>query len=244
MTRAFGDLSLPAELREEREASGDPLLDALLRIFEAVISYDGADLWATIAGSQNPIVRRTFAHNPSTEAFREATTPALYLWRDTIGKARWICAGWRVRPSRLMLRWVPPTVPNSQERLRKWDPFFNLIPSSLETAIELSRHPGFVADGDLDPLAATRGSLFWDHVSVFKLEVARDEIRRQTFQVAREAAAPLLFEALDIPIELEERFEPDRRERDEVDHIDVSIGPNPTDPTAPVNDGRLNADPD
>lgn len=244
MPRAYGDLELPASLAEKGSAAGDPVLDKLLEIFTAVLVHDAGDLWQSLAGAALPLVRRTFTHDPSREAFREATTPALYLWRDQIGKARWVCAGWRVRPSRLVLRWVPPTTPNSQERLRTWDPFFNVIPSSIETAIELGRHPGFVAAGDTDPRAARLGSLIWDHLTVHKLEVAREEIRRTTFQVAREAASPLVFDALDMPLELEERFEPGRMERDELAHVDATVGPEPSDPAAPAVVGRFDFDPE
>lgn len=204
MPNRVGDLELPVPVvpAELGQATGDPVLDTLLDFFAAVITADCTAAWGTLLANQ-PVVKRRFAHNPGNEAFKPATTPALFLWRESTQRARNVTAGWRVRPSRLLLRWVPPAAV-WQEKQRRWEPFTNAVVSALDLAVERGRHPAWKHDETTEQ-GAYLGSLLYDYIRVHKLEIARDDVRRTTMSITMEGNAPALsYDVLDIPIDLEE----------------------------------------
>lgn len=209
MAHRVGDLELPVPIfpPESGLATGDPVLDTLLDFFGAVITADCGGAWATLLANQ-PVVKRRFAHNPANEAFKPQTTPALYLWRESTQRARNITAGWRVRPSRLTLRWVPPAA-IWQDKQRRWEPFTNAVVSALDLAVERGRHPAWT-HGETGEQSEFLGSLLYDYIRVHKLEIAREDVRRTTMSITMEGNAPALsYEVLDIPIDLEELVETD-----------------------------------
>jgi hypothetical protein len=210
MSDTYGGAPLQIAVPGATAAVADPVLDTLLSFFTAVINAYGGAAWTAIApGTGGKVVKSAFAHNPTDHAFKIQSTPAIYLWRDTIMKARQIAADWRVRPSRLMLRWVPFPV-YQQDRARRWEPFFNAIPSILDAAIEKGRDPSWVMPGDLDARAAAEGSLLWNFITVHKLEVAREDVKRTSMAIPIESEkGEAMTEVLDVPLELEERLNRD-----------------------------------
>ena len=250
MSDAYGMLPLPVTVAEGDVAIGDPLLDKLLAFFEAVIMHDCADAWNIASGNNGnqPLVKRTFAHNPADQAFRKMTTPALYLWRESIGTAVWRAADYRIRPSELILRWVP-FAPNSQERKRVWEPFFNAIPSALDAAVERGRNPGWMVTGDTDQMADTLGSYVYKYINVWKLLVDVSAAKRVTLTIPLEGnTPPRTFQAIDIPIGLEERLNEDSTKFGVLAYTEAAFVVPAEPPTLPLTlatvTGQLNFDPE
>ena len=251
MSDAYGSGAIPAEVPEEGAAIGDPLLDKLLEFFAAIVVRECAAAWDAASGNigNQSIVKRVFAHNPGDQAFRELTTPAMYLWRDAIGTAVWRAADYRIRPSNMTLRWVP-FMANSQDAQRRWSPIMNAVCSAIDLAIERGRDPGWIREGDDDPMADTLGSFFYSYASLWKLEMGA--ARRVMLSVPIEGQGPpRTFPAVDIPLLVEERLLEDREGRanlpgakyPDVSYVDTAIvvpAEPPTLPLAlPTNMGRF-----
>jgi hypothetical protein len=243
----YGDIGLPVPTPEEGTAQGDPLLDTLLLFFEGVLTHDCKDVWNSVSGNigNQAIVKRTFAHNPGAQAFREVTTPALYLWRGTYGSPIWKALGFRIRASELTLRWVP-FMANSQERKRIWEPVCASFHAALDIAIERGRTPGWILSGDTDPMADTLGTFLYGRAKLWKLQLA--EMSRQTMTINMEgAAANRVFEAVDFRLMVEELLVEDPAKYPEVAYAQTTLQSPAEPPTLPapltVGTGRFDFDP-
>lgn len=250
MGNQYGSLVLPVPVPDNGAAVSDPLLDKLLDFFGTVIQAECGDAWDAVSGNNGgqPLVKRVFAHDPGRQAFRPQTTPAIYLFRQTIGPGIWISHGIRKRASRLILRWIPFAA-NSQDRQRIWEPFFNAIPSALDVAVEHGRHPSWKVAGDTDENAEDLGSWLYSYIKVWQLKIAADEVQRFMMPIPMEGGSPAQeVPACDIPILLEEKLVEDPAEYDEIVHTQTTLvvpaePPDLPDPLT-VLDGRFNADPD
>lgn len=210
MADRYGDAPIDVPVSADGAAVSDPLLDTLLSFFAAVLNSHASAAWSGVTKKTGAVVvRKTYAHDPARAAFNMNETPSLFLWRESVQRARQIAADWRVRPSKLVLRWVP-TATYTQDIKRRWEPFFNAIPSVLDAAVEFGRDPSWVVQGDTDPRAATHGSYLWKYANVHKLEIGREDVTRSLFQIPVEGdREPIAIDALDVPIDLEERLERD-----------------------------------
>lgn len=209
MSDQLGNLALPVVPPEGPASIGDPVLDVLVDFMAAAIKDGAGQAWDAASGNlgNNPVTKRVFTHDPGQEAFREATLPALYLWRHSWAKERQISAGIRIRPSVLRLRWVP-LQPNSQERKRVWSPLPNAMQAVLDLAIERGRTPSWLAAGDTDPMAATFGSFLFASAQLWRLELT--SVKPVEWVLPMESPTPpTRFMGVDFELVVEERLTED-----------------------------------
>lgn len=170
-----GPLGLPAPNSDT--PLGDPLLRTLVDFLAAVINDQCGTAWQTVdPGSGTTVVTSTFTHDPVEVEFIDKQLPGLFLWRGEVGEARWIGQDYLVRPSTLQLALVMR--PTAQQRQKLRESFVNAAMSALELALEhQARTPSWIAAGDTDPLAVTRGSLLWTFLSAHSLKLGRGAMR-------------------------------------------------------------------
>lgn len=176
----YGPLQIPILEPSATDTVADPLLDVVLGFFTKILNANAGRAWKAVSGYQpggnDLVVVSTFTWNPEEEEgteFNSRDLPALFMWRETIDGSAWIAADYYVRPSKLVMLWVPPNVVQA-ERAR-WRPFINAIASIIDGITDPDgRDPSYVVPGDDDPAASYLGSLLWKQLpNLFSFDVSR-----------------------------------------------------------------------
>lgn len=130
MAHQVGGLKLPAIATDP---PGAPFLGVLLDGFQSTLErYCGA-AWEAIAPGE-PIVRKTFAHNPEEGDFKSGDLPTLYLWVDSIPQHTRFADGIKLRTQLLHALWVMP--PSNAQRKQERDAFWSAMDAALWTIID------------------------------------------------------------------------------------------------------------
>jgi hypothetical protein len=202
----IGALALPAEPPEDGCATiADPALDMIGAFVAGVWRRYAGEAWSKIAPKE-PIVRNVFKHDPEEYSFSENDLPALYLFR--VGSARppeQIAEDIRVRYENVRIFWVLPPAP--QERQRQRSAIRSALAGALDSALERTRDPGWIATGDTDPLAASEGSSLINRASLMAIRLA--EWATSQIAIAMKDDSPRrAYPCLSIRLELQEQVGP------------------------------------
>lgn len=178
----YGPLQLPVLAPGPDDTVADPLLDTLLSFFESILNANAGRAWARVSGYQpggnGRVVVSKFTWNPEEEdgtVFNSRDLPALFMWRETIDGSAWLAADYYVRPSKIILLWVPPLT--IQFDRARWRPFINAIASIIDGITDPDgRDPSFMIPNDDDPAASYLGSLLWKLTpNLFSFDVGRSK---------------------------------------------------------------------
>lgn len=163
MSDLFGPLPVPLVAPKTGEAVADPFISTTLSFFAAVLNANAPAAWRAVFKDvpNAPVVKGTFTDDPEPEngVFNESQLPALFFWRSDVRDPVYIAEDWLTQESRCTLLWVmPPAADRLKRSLRT--SVINGIARTLMMMVERDCDPSWVVPGDLDPKAATRGSLF------------------------------------------------------------------------------------
>lgn len=176
----YGPLQIPVLAPSDTDTVADPLIDVLLGFFESILNANASRAWARVSGYQpggnGSVVVSKFTWNPEEEdgtVFNSRDLPALFMWRETIDGSGWMAADYYIRPSRIVMLWVPPLV--IQFERARWRPFINAIASIIDGVTDPDgRDPSYKVPGDDDPAADYLGSLLWKQTpNLFSFDVSR-----------------------------------------------------------------------
>lgn len=216
----YGNLEIPIPRPRKDTAAGDPGLDVILSFFTAILNAHGGAAWDEIGDENGPgMVRNAFTHDPQRVGINREDLPAIYLWREKILPSSRIGSDYYVRPSKLTLLWVPPQAADQETRARR-EPFFNTVAAIIDSVIDpAARDVSWTVPGDPDPSARELGSLLWNHLIAWSLDVEGSERTRLLFPV--DGAPPIIFDAVKVDFTLNERNEQQSEGRfDELDGIE------------------------
>src|SRR3954464_8415418 len=117
----LGGLSVPlAPAATKTDTIADPALDVVIAYFKAILMAYADAAWKSVAPGE-PIVRRTFTHDPEEYEFVETDLPALYLFRTGSNKnAEDQAEDIREHTDGVRLFWIMP--PASQDKQRRRAP--------------------------------------------------------------------------------------------------------------------------
>jgi hypothetical protein len=152
------------------ETVGNPTLDAIRDFIAGVWRRTAANAWASVAPGE-PIVRKAFSHDPEQYSFIEKDLPGLYVFPQGSTKPpEQIAEDIRVEYGNIRVFWVLPFV--GQERQVQRRPIFWALQNVLDQALREERDPGWIVEGDTDPLAATEGSWLLDAAGLKAISIA------------------------------------------------------------------------
>lgn len=156
MADTYGAIAIPITVPPEGVAVGDPLLTYVGSYLQAVLNAYITTAWQSVAPTI-PVVRTVYTSNPSDVEWNESDLPAIYLWRQQGGEEEHSAEDWYRSHDTLTFLWVPPPTPQATAGAR--GSIFNAIVKVIGLAIERNRDPSWVVASDVDPTAATLGSV-------------------------------------------------------------------------------------
>lgn len=210
MSDTFGPEPQPLVAPAAGFVAGDRALTYLLAFFSAVANASAVNAWHAAGIAPNvPVVKATFAHDPTRGGFNTRDLPALFLYRTGSDKDDERYADdYLLTHDNLVLMWVLPW--QSMDNQRKRTPLFVAVKNLLLARLEQMRDPSWIVAGDTDPRAATLGSSiatwagFWSLImgkwqaTTLKLDIDGDRQHNEQ-----------LYDALKIEFALTEQFTPD-----------------------------------
>lgn len=175
MADQFGAITIPVAAPAAGDPAGDPCLGIILSYLQAFLQTDAnlTAAWNAVAPNPStPVVKRIFAHNPADVVFSTSNIPALYMWRES-GKMEQIGDDLYQDLATVKGLWVFALASQANQRPRQ--PIINALVKAILVGIERGRTPSWTYPGDMDPRAATEGSLFYTaaNFSALRLDPAR-----------------------------------------------------------------------
>jgi hypothetical protein len=212
----FGSTSLPATVTTP---AGDLGLGFLGAYLQAVMNAHLAGAWAAVAPLKEP-VRSVFYEEPKAAIWTEDDLPALFLYRGEAIGEQW-ADEWLVQRTALTAQWIfPPDVPYGQARRA---PFVTAVHRSLFVAIELGRHPAYVAAGDTDPTAATRGTFVYGPNFLNPVALEFKSARPAQLAVPMSDGPSRTYQTIEMKLSLAEVWEEDLTGYDPQTSLDASV---------------------
>jgi hypothetical protein len=202
----IGALALPAESPGDCETVADPGLDKIGRFIAAVWRRYAGEAWDSVAPNES-IVRKVFTHDPEEYSFSENDLPALYIF--PIGSARpaeQVGEDIRIQYRNVRVFWVLP--PGQQEKQKHRSAIRSALAGALDSAFERTRDPGWIVEGDTDPLAATEGSSLITQTVLVRAPKVAEWSASQIAIAMRDEGPRRVYPALSMRLEIEEQVEP------------------------------------
>jgi hypothetical protein len=206
MAHQFGGVQFPVETPSDSDSLGDPTIDAIGRYLAAVL-----EAWAGTAWLQrspgDPIVRKVLMVDPAEAEFIEKDLPALYVWRSEVDTV-YATEETTKQTSKIQVGWVPsPKVAQTQWARRS--AVINPIAKVITAALDLDRHPAWIADGDTDPAATELGSVWMRFAGVSM--AAAGKTSRSAVMIQTDAGKRFRYPGLNTELTVEEflRWDPD-----------------------------------
>lgn len=208
MAENFGALDLPAPPATKGTALTDPCLDKLLDCFKAIMN-DGpfAQAWAIASPAHPKPVVATFSNDPSTVTFASAKAPALFLYRTANRPMQYDADDYCIAKDTLNLVWLFPTT--SREKNNAHSNICNAITKTIYRALLKGRSPAWIDAGDTEPQAQYEGSFIWQRAGLWTVAPGRWSSAPVFVESLDGAKVEGPYEALQLPIEIEERYVPD-----------------------------------
>lgn len=162
MTDTLGLATIPiAAPAAATDVVGDMLLQRLGAFLQAAINANGNTAWRTRHGGASAnVVEYVFYHNPD-RLFDERRLPALYLWRSSFSRSRDADLVLK-QTSRITIYWFEEPAQEARDIVRA--PFEASVYSIMQQVLFRERDPSWVATGDTEAMAATRGSFLPTHL--------------------------------------------------------------------------------
>lgn len=227
MTIDYGALEIPLPVPAALTTAGDPMLDYLGAFLQAAINADTKAAWAKIdAGVVPPWtepVTVAFVHtrNPDESDFLSNELPSLFVYRGDRGVETGT-QDWTISKTSVCVLWVPPLA--DIEKISTRRSFGKAIEAVVTRCLLTERHPAYIAPGDLDPVAAYRGSFVRQFTKWFKppcVTSAKDHpLRLQRVDNPRDADT---FDCFLVTFEIEECLHERLDEFDGFDHLESTV---------------------
>ncbi len=179
----------------------DPALDVVIGYITAIFNAYAGDAWRAVAPGE-PLLRRTFTHDPEDYDFAETDLPAMYAFRTGSAKPTEDQAeDYRIATDTVRLFWVMPRASTEQQRRRS--PFIQALGKLLDLAIDRGRDPAYVRADDPDPTKVAQGTVL---LRAAGLHWLRSKSWTKTTLAIKMAAgdASRTYQALDVKLEFEE----------------------------------------
>ncbi|HEY1956698.1 MAG TPA: IPT/TIG domain-containing protein [Polyangiaceae bacterium] len=207
MADQLGTVQIPALATDA--PLGDPFLGYLLGFYAQALTNALADVWA-VAAPNVPVVRTTDARDPSTYTLTTTELPALFIDRMGWDETVWEATDYGRVPSRLRLWWVLPRLELKWRRQRS--NITNAAYAALAFGTDWTgRVPGYVVPGDLDPVAASKGSLIWKYAKIWSLDFKKGGPQKLVIDLGKEGKQT--FDAVVWNIDCSERLTNDITQR-------------------------------
>lgn len=215
MAENFGALDFPAPPAAQDAALTDPCLDKLLACFKAIMN-DGpfAQAWAIASPASPKPVVATFANDPTTVTFAAAKAPALFLYRTSDKPMQRDADEYVIAKDVLQLVWLFPTT--SREKNNAHTNICNAITKVVYGAILAGRSTAWIDTDDDEPQAQYQGSFIWQRAGLWSCRPGKWSSQPVFVEALDGSRVEGPFEALQLPIEIEERYVPD--------HVDMLAG--------------------
>lgn len=207
---------LPGDLGGERmplavPAAGATIagkaLDILLAYLKAGFTYYAGTAWASIAPGE-PIVKKTFPHDPEQYNFSQNDLPALYLFPQRSAKEpEQLAEDWRVHTDVLRCFWVLPPARSVDFQAQR-APIINYLGQLIDELLWRGRDASYVIAGDADLTAAFEGSVVLRHAGLKRMRSTGWAVGQIAIRVpGTQESAP--YPLLDCTLEVERRLVPD-----------------------------------
>jgi len=154
MSHTFGGVDIPIPNPLSESAISDPALDVLAEAIPAILASYCGSAWEAVAPGI-PLIRSVFKHDPKPEEFREASLPALYIYRETVDP-NYDTDDQEASDSEIRLLWVEPPATQDKRALRA--PFYNGFAKAIGTIVQHDRDPSWMRDGDTSDEGEAYGS--------------------------------------------------------------------------------------
>jgi hypothetical protein len=209
----------------------DPALDVVVGYIAAIVrTYAGA-AWRAVAPGE-PLLRRTFTHDPEDYEFAETDLPALYAFRTGSAKPTEDQAeDYRISTDTVRLFWVMPRASTEQQRRRV--PFIQALGKLIDLAIDRGRDPAYVRSDDPDPTKTAQGTVL---LRASGLHWLRSKGWTKTNLAIKMAAgdASRTYQALDMKLEFEEQEIQGYDDLASIPNLDLMVSIAPGDGTTPL----------
>lgn len=159
MAGNVGLLTLPAaapSIPFDKIPVGDPLRQVIGDFLAAHLNANLQVMWTAIGGGTK-VVERVETNNPDDNTFVTSKLPCLCVFEaeskhhfERKADELW------TRSRELTILWIPPIAVQYHKARR--ESFKTAVGGAIMHALMLERTPSYVASGDSDPLAATRGT--------------------------------------------------------------------------------------
>lgn len=182
--------------------------DVALTVFAAYLSafltaYAG-NAWRAVAPSE-PIVRKTFTHDPEDYEFSENDLPALYLFRTgSVRPIEQLAEDWRLHYDNIRVFWVLPNTGTDKQRRRT--PYIPAVGKLMDAAFDRERDPVFVWPSDTDPTTARQGTVVTRAAGVEWAVGKTWQKKRLAIQMASGEGLRRVYDAVDFKLEIAERI--------------------------------------
>jgi hypothetical protein len=149
-----GVLDLPVNYTAE--PVGDPVRQLLGEFLQAGIRAACQSAWTQIGGGTN-VVERVEVNDPKDNTFSTTKLPALFIYRENKPRT-WeiLSSDVGYRDATVVAMWVSSLAVQAWKAKR--EAFFQAIEAAVMDFCDRERTPGWIMDGDTDPIAATEGT--------------------------------------------------------------------------------------